>query len=342
MLTYQVQTRILKIEGSGNLTFPNRCNIELKLGPGSAFGTEDKFSRTLVRARETKVWIDSNTGRWVGQSRPSLESLDVTITSPTSKLELMGDNLRYVFNCSDVGELEGTLAALKWVLPPLLNLEFSDPPIVLHVQGQLGKTKFKWEHRPEEWQINMRTVTADKLEKYVDFAFEKLRLFNGIQNRRLAAALSYFHVAVRLNVRGDSPWEFMSESILNYAKCLEILFATSENSREDVKRELLKLDYNNQEIEGDFLPILILRSWVDVAHPRVAIYKPRDLRILYRYISLSEDCIRELLQRLLGKVSDGSYDVKQDEDLFLDRKQRKSMEKLLSTMNSRLGVLSEP
>ena len=67
--------------------------------------------------------------------------------------------------------------ALKWVLPSLINLEFSDPPTVLYVRGCVGQAKFRWEHRPEEWHIHMRTVVPDNLEKHIAESFETLPLF---------------------------------------------------------------------------------------------------------------------------------------------------------------------
>jgi hypothetical protein len=69
MLTYQLQTRIIRFKGEdGPLTFPNRVEIELRLGPATAFGTEASPSRTVVRARAAGVKINANTGRWLALS----------------------------------------------------------------------------------------------------------------------------------------------------------------------------------------------------------------------------------------------------------------------------------
>lgn len=336
MLTYQLQARVFHIEEGGPFQFPNNTILEIKFMPGSAFGTDASPSRTLVRAREATVDIDANTGRWLGLSQPPLERLNVVLESPNSRLSLNGDELKYEFQCSAIEELEGMLSAFKWILPPLLNLEFSDPPIVAFARGRVGKTVFRWEHKRQEWRVHMRTVTADKLEQHFASAFDTLPLFNGTQNRRLAAALYYFHVGVRLNVCGDSPWEFMAESILNFSKSLEILFSTSENTKDDIRRELKKLGFTNDYIEGDFIPLLILRSWVDVAHPRVAIFKRDDLKILYKYLALSEEKLRSLLKLVLKQVDGGTYKIPQEQDLSLNNKDRQGIDKLIATMESRI------
>ena len=340
MLTYQLHTRIFQIENNEKFSFPNEVQIEIKLSPPTAFGKANSPSRTLVKGRAAKLTINANTGRWLALSTPPLEPLEVVIESPTSKFTLKGENLTYSFHCESIPDLEGTIMAFKWVLPSLINLEFSDPPTVLHVRGSVGKTKFRWEHRPEEWQIQMRTVEPDNLEKRIAESFEALPLFNGLNNRRLAAALYYFHVGVRLNVCGDSPWEFMAESILNFSKSLEILFSISENSKDDIRRELTILGFTQEEIEGDFIPLLILRSFVDVAHPKVAIFKARDLQILYKYLAQSEEKIRRLLKIVLKKVAEGTYGIRQEKDLFLSKDDRKGMDKLIATMESRIEQMN--
>lgn len=336
MLTYQLHSRIFQIENNERFSFPNDVEIEIKLSPPTAFGTDDSPSRTLVKARAAKLTMNANTGKWFALSNPPLDPLDVVIESPTFKFILQGDLLRYSFRSESLSDLEGTIGAFKWVLPSLLNLEFSEPPTVLYVRGQVGKAKFRWEHRREEWQIHMRTVVPNKLEEHIAECFEALPLFNGINNRRLAAALYYFHVGVRLNVCGDSPWEFMAESILNFSKSLEILFSTSENTKDDIRRELKKLGFTNDYIEGDFIPLLILRSWVDVAHPRVAIFKRDDLKILYKYLALSEEKLRSLLKLVLKQVDRGTYKIPQEQDLSLNNKDRQGIDKLIATMESRM------
>lgn len=288
MLTYQLHTRVFFVETGEPLVFPNKATIEILLGPATSFGAADAPSRTLVRNQaNSKIIINANTGRWLAQSRPPLEKLEVILNSSASRLILDGNQLSFQFECMGIDELQNTIMSFKWILPPLLNLAFPDPPLVESVRGNVGPTKFHWQHEPEEWRIHIKTSTKSVLEEKFATAFETLPMFNNIGNRRLAASLSYFHTAVRLSVAGDSSWEFMSETILNYAKCLGILFVVSKNSNDDVRAGLAMLGYTPDEIDGDFIPILILRSQIDVAHPRVAIHKPKDLKVLYKYLALT-------------------------------------------------------
>lgn len=336
MLTYHLQSRVFVVPSGKEIVFPNKAKIKVTMSPGVAFGTEDIPSRTLIKAHEASLLINSNTGRWVGQSKPPLEPFDVKIKFTNLEMLLKGNILTLEFECDSLSTLDGLITGLKFVFPTLLNLEFSDPPTVESISGSVGDVEFVWEHRRSEWMITMRTLEENVLEKYVEESFEYLQLFNGINNRRLAVALSYFHLAVRLNVCGDSPWEFMAETILNYCKALDILLVTSKDSREDIRRELGLLGYSDVEIEGDFIPLTILRNFVNVAHPKVALFKRNDLRILYKYLVHSEQVIREFLQRILKKISNNEYSIPQEDDLELKPDDQKGMDELVVTMESRL------
>ena len=333
MLTYQLQPRVFKGE-KGTFSFPGAVTIEVKLAPPTAFGMKDDLSRTLVLERPASLIYNANTGRVLGKSKPPLEPLDVVIESPDTRFELKGDTLKYKATCNNVSELEGMIVAFQHVLPTLLNIEFPDPPTVDYIKGWVGDTEFRWEH--QECQAPFRVVTAETLEEHVVKGYERLSLFAATKNRRLTAALTYFHIASRLIVTGNSPWEFMAESILNMCKTMEILFVDSDDSRNDIRRELVKLGYTDEEIEGDFIPLLILRSHVDVAHPKVAIHSKRQLRTVYRYLASSEDCLRKLIKRVIEYVEAGTYQILPTDDLTLDDADKKGMNQLVETMESRL------
>jgi hypothetical protein len=336
MLTYRLHTRVFQLEPGQSFQFPNRVAVAVQLEPKTAFGASNEPSRTAVRAHKAQMTFNANTGRSLILSDPPLEPLDVTITSPDTLMTLKGHVLNYEFPCESLNDLEGALIGLQWILPPLLNLGFTEPPTVYHISGKVGDTQFRWEHAPGEWRANFWPITANDLEERFIQAVESLSVFSGTDNRRLAAAISYFHTAVRLSVCGYSQWEFMAETILNYAKCLDILFATSEASKDDARKGLKALGYSQDEIEGDFIPILILRSFVDVAHPRVALYKRDDLRTLYSYMSQAEGNFKGLLIRVLELTRAGTKVVPDAKDLKLSGDERKGMDRLMAQMQSRV------
>ncbi len=340
MLTYQLHTRIFRLTNGVPFVFPNQATLEVKFAPLNAFGVDSGPGKTVVKGHKTDITINVNTGTWQGQSNPPLKPLSLLLNTPNHVFSLQGNNLRIDFLCEGDSELSGTLMAIKWILPTLLNLGFAEPPIVTEVAGSLGESKFRWELKPAEWNVVLWPKKEELLEDCFANSITRMPIFQGTQNRRLAAALRYFYVGTRLAVSGESSWEFMAETILNFAKTLEILFATSKNTKEDVRRELKKIGYTTEEIEEEFVPIMELRR-IDVAHPKIALYEQSDLRILYQYMHHSENTIRKLLNRVVEMLIDGAYQIPQD-DLSLGSEDRRHIRKLVEIMNKRVAKTYHP
>jgi len=334
MLTYQLQPRIFNIQGKAKFEFPNTLTLELHYGPGTNFGTDSSPGRALVKGSRTTITYNSNTGRVLSESDPPLEPLEVVIESPNTKFELKGNILRYSAPCATPEVLDGIINALHFALPTLLNLSIPEPPVVLHTKGWLGDAEFRWEHR--EVIAPFHTVTTESLEKRVVEAFNQMQLFASTKNRRFFAALHYYHKACRLIVSGISDWEFMSEAILNMCKTMEILFVESSDSRDDIRKGLKKLSYDEESIEGDFIPLLILRGFVDVAHPKVAIYKSEQLFVLYRFLAHCESIFRSLLEKVIERISDGTFCVPEVSDFRLSPQDQAGMDALIDKIANRL------
>ncbi|MEN6490311.1 MAG: hypothetical protein ABFD66_15770, partial [Smithella sp.] len=215
-------------------------------------------------------------------------------------------------------------------LPAFLNIKFADPPVIEQITGSIGTVDFRWEHRELHHEFNITTV--DILEQHIVDSLNYFQLFGEAKNRRLVAAIHYFYICSRLLVAGHSQWEFMAESILNLCKSLEILFG---GSRDAVRQGLQSLGYTQEEVEGDFIPLLILRGFLDVAHPRIAILRQNDLRTLYLFLFNSENRFRKLFERTLKAVEKGLFKLPQEDDLRLDKEDQNIMNRLVDTLSQR-------
>ena len=331
MLTYQLQDRIIRMIEEAPPEFPAQVSIELGLGPLSAFGMASEPGRLVVTGHKAEVLWNSNTGRTVALSDPPLQPLDVTLEVPDRRMSLQGNILRYEIKCEDIDQLNGALQAWLYLFPALLNTQFADPPFVTQVTGSIGEAPFRWQH--QQGAAHMYSQSAERIEAHVEECFQRMELFTGIQNRRLAAGMHYFHVASRLLVVGESQWDFMAEAVLNMTKSLQIMFG---ESRDEVREELKMLGYSADDIEGDFIPLMILRSKFDVGHPRLAIFRKDQLQVLYSYLSQSDSRFRELFRRLLGAVQKGEYEISQVRDLRLDTGEQREFDQLIESMRSRL------
>lgn len=329
MLTYLLHERIFMVEDEGKFTFPNDLKLSVKLSPPEAFGSSDGKSRLIVHGRKTTLLWNANNGRTTAQSEPALEPLEIILKTPNTNFSMRGDTIEYTQPCNNIEEAVGCVAAFQFVLPVLLNIDFADPPVIDCIKGSLGEVNFIWQHKGDAHQFRPRTT--ESLEQWVVDSHKYMSLFSGVQNRRLVAALHYFHICSRLLVSGNGPWEFMAEAILNLCKVLEILFG----SRDDVRIGLGRLGYDKGEIEGDFIPIMLLRDSLDVAHPRLTIFEDNDLTVFYKFLYKSEDRFRDLLKRVLTVVSNGSFELPQEDELELSDKERREMEKVMNVISER-------
>lgn len=327
MLTYQLQSRTYRIEDSDRLPFPNDVVVEMDLEPPTLFGSPGDPTRTGVKSQSARVIWDGNSGRGFIQSNFSLKPLEVFLEYPNLRLELLGNKLTLKTSCEEMDDFNELITSVYYTFPLLLNLEIVDPPRISRVYGKVGETSFRWELK--DFRFGFDITTQEQQEKRILSSLERLTKLKGIDNRRLIAALHYFHIACRLNMAGSSPWEFMAEIILNLAKVLQVLFG---EYRDDVRHGLRQLQYSDEEIERYFIPIMILRNEFDVGHATISILTREELDCLYKYLIDIELTFRNFLSRLVQQVESGIYTLTQEVDLSLDTDKRKVIQVLIQTI----------
>jgi hypothetical protein len=149
----------------------------------------------------------------------------------------------------------------------------------------------------------------------------------------MLAAIEYFRRGSLILASTPNPWDLMSAVILYFSNSLEVMFG----DRDGVRDGLRKIGLDSAEIEGDFIPILILRSKFDSAHSSIRVYPQQLLSEVYEYLSRLQLLIRNLLLYLLSEDSgDISRILKpQEENLKPDASELKSLEHLASTIANR-------
>ena len=309
MLTYQVRERVFRLDEEKTFTFPTDVIIEIVFKPLQPFGSGLDEGKTCVKAVAASILFDANTGHHSIASEKPLSPLNVTINEELRKIELKGNVLTINQKVESLKELDELLQSLLFTLPILLNIEFVDPPSIESVSGKIDGNDFRWELN--NWNMSFETTTQEKQEKKVIDSWERNTVLSQSGGRRLLAALHYFHVACRLTRSGNSPWEFMAESLLNYSKVLEVLFPSSGESKsmEAVRCELKKLDIDTKEIEKYYVPAIALRNKIDVAHVDLSIFTRKQLQVLHTYTEEAETKFRELLKIIFSKLKDNEYSI---------------------------------
>lgn len=286
MFTYQVRERQYKHSTGQELVFPNIVELTLILQPPQPFGLTSGGGRTAVRNVAAKLIFNANSGHHFVESSEPLQPLEVVIQETIRRIELQGNSLQITERFDTLLDLDLTLHSLYFGLPILLNVEFADPPYVERVEGRVGDVPVRWEL--DNWRMELQLTTQEEQENKVLDSWNRFDIISQPSNRRLLAALHYFHIFCRLCRAGNSPWEFMSEALVNLSKVLEVLFpATGEGQTIDAaRRGLLKLNFSNEQIEGEFIPAIVLRSNVDSAHVDLSIFTTAQLRVLHSYTGL--------------------------------------------------------
>lgn len=309
MLTYQIRSRVLRLEEAEEICFPAAGAVTFTFGPLQPFGVEASGGRTGIRAVEAKVLFNANTGSHSIESNRPLHPLEVEIEESARQLVLRGNTLTIEQRFESNAQLTALIEGVYYGFPPLLNVEWADPPVVERVHGVIAGVPFRWELGI--WKCQFRMTDQEKQEQRFVNSWQRMNLISEPTNARLFAALHFYYVAVRLRCRGTLAGEFLSEMILNLAKVLEVLFPPDGDgkSRDAARRGLRKLGFDEEDIEADYIPAMALRNEIDVGHVDLGLFKPDHLKLIHGYVERAEYAFHELLERVLTRVAEGSYEI---------------------------------
>ena len=304
MLLYRLRERILEFKDGISPRFPDNAIVNVALAPEVPFGGVAGISRHSVTGTQIKARANLSTGRFVLEwDKPLFEPVAASIAIFDTEFEVKKNVVSVRSRCTSEQDLHDLVSAVFYVFPAVLNVNFPDAPFPTHAWGQLGAARFNWIFDPTEVRARATITSKGHQEHLITDAWRRVAAVS--QSRRLIGGLYYFHVACRLLAVGHNRFEFMAEALLNLAKSLQSLFG---QSRDNVRAELSKLScYSQAEIEGKFLPAMVLRDEFDVSHVNLSMLKREQLRILHDYTNLAEGTFRELLNTVLTKIDSGDY-----------------------------------
>lgn len=252
---------------------------------------------------------DSNTGRQAVEAAKAFDPVDVSTEYENLTVCFNGNVLRLEGHYDSLQELNGAVEAVHYLLPVLLSLDFVDAPVVEKVVGTVGGVPFVWGLFGGHQAFDV--TSTERQEKRLVDAWNRLLAVAPLEQRRVAAALNYFHVACRLERAGHAPWEFLSETLLNLSKVPgDALPPDADTGTIDAaRRGLSKLGIDDATIETDFVPVIALRNSLDVGHPSLAMFKQEHLAILHRFCESVEEPFRKMLAHVLDRLRDGTLDL---------------------------------
>jgi hypothetical protein len=332
MLTYQVRPRVFRFATKGAPSFPADCVVRFHFLPLQPFGAEAGGGRTAVHAVEATALFNAHSGQHTISSTQPLKPLEVVFQYEDLRATWNGPVLTVARCCPSPDELSRLVEGVHFILPTLLGVSFADPPYVSQVEGEVGSQAFQWELA--RWSARFKTTTQEKQERLAAQAWESLALVATPGRRRLVAALHYFHVACRLARAGSTAGEFVAEVILNLTKVLEVLFPPGGDgrTRDAARAGLASLGFSQEEIEGRFLPAMVLRNEIDVGHVDLGVFTVDQLKVIHAYTDLAEEAFRDLLKRILERTARGEWEVSGYELGAPDAEATKIVERLRATL----------
>jgi hypothetical protein len=337
MLTFSAMPRKLNTMHEGDIRFPRPVEMRATLGPKWIFGIAGEESeRRLVVANSTgaSVLFNVNTGRYYvrGGTAPPSINVSVPMQSDEDRVVLNGNVAKYEFMATSYNDIAGVGDALAYALPAALNAYLQVPPFVERIAAHCDGV----ERGYEVWALNFRVeiVSSDDQNQRAGRALKILPMFAETELRRFQAGLLYLQRAARLSEAGQTRWEFLSEAVLNLAKSLESLFAPNAESqnREPVRTGLRKIGLDDQTIEAWFIPALVLRNELDVAHVRLALLGRNEVPILAQYAEGAIPHFRLLFARLAEGIARGESVLDEYEDRSGSERTKRLLDRIKAQM----------
>jgi hypothetical protein len=294
------------VQSGGPVEFPNTVELCFLFTPSEPFGVGSGPSKTARLGSVARLSYNAHCARDGVVSNPRLERVLLNYPSDDLSIEFNGNEMRLGTYCQDEIRLGQLINWVESVLVGLLGLEFIDSPIVSEISGRVGDSSFVviYAERSSAFDVVTVDMQKDRLRK----TLRRLEKRDSSRDRRLTAALRYFIIASRLEQVGYTPWEFMSEVILNLAKILEVLFPAAPSKTMDAARTgLARLGYESPEIEKWFIPTLALRSNLDVAHVSLALFDAAQLEGLHTYTQEATRRFQSLLATVVDRYDSGVY-----------------------------------
>ena len=329
MQTYRARARVIKFDPGTTLSEPATASISFTFAPGQAFGTEPGGGRTAVRSVAATVLQNRQTGQFTVESSDPLVPIHLDIEDGRFSVEVRGNRVAVKATIASEKELSDLIETIYYGVPLILAADFADPPIITEVAGTVNGHVFGWN------LVGIRTVlhttTQQRQIQRIEGAWYRLWKLVAPENRRLLAALQYFHVAARLERVSVTPGEFLSEALLNYAKILEVLFTASTK---EMRRQLATLGFATDAVERDFIPTAILRSNFDVAHVSLVLLTSAQLEILQRFADRAEVQFRDLLSRVMDAFDKGTLILPPYEMHAADKETANTIERIAHALSA--------
>ena len=321
MSLFHFQHRDAMLEGGTVPTdYPCDVLLEIRFGPEDAFGITCEPRTVAARGTAACITWDRNEGV-VRFEAPIIEKLNGTWESEQLKGYLSGNFLQLSRCVNSVNEAVSFAASANQCLPALLSFRFRTFVWIKEFWIQLGDARFRF--ALADTTINIPASTTEENKQRVWTCLDEWSRSNS-KHRRLVGAIYYYRQALRLSQLQLDQISLTPEVVLNLTKAIEIIFGTN---REVARKKAKSMGLTDEEIEKLLIPILLIRSSLDIAHVATGPLSPKERQIIVDFSSRATTGVGIILDRVFQAGLTGEVDLERTSPT-LDKDKKKLIEAL--------------
>ncbi len=282
--------------------WPAALQVTVTLTPEELFQPCATQSPRIVFSGETGFRFDGISGKVSTTSDRYLPALMLDRTFDSATLQMRGNKATLCMEAHDEKTIAAAVDFLCINVAQFISVHVGIFVDVASVNGLVGDVPFSALYPSGSYSLLWVNLTDERRTDAINKALKFPQPASVSYNRFVVASFYYQHALRILSPHEASyaPYLVHAEVMLNLVKSIEILFGSLQ--RDELRTCFASLGYTQGQIESQLIPILIMRSETDVAHP-TASRAPQDILATYReYIDRSVVNVGAVFTRTAEKI----------------------------------------
>jgi hypothetical protein len=303
MSNYWKLQRQIVIGGEDDpILWPAIIDLQFELEPSDLFGIPSPLQPLTTINGKSKFSVDGRTGKFILIETQSLEVANLIGNFQFGQIHLRGNIARLTATLNDQSHFVSTVNWLSVMLTQFLSVQVGIFIDIVSISGTVSGRPISVIYPSESYSLLLAKLDANTREE----AFQDTLLGpnpNQQSYQRYIVSSRYFHHALRLlspHQVNYIPYTAHAEVLLNLAKCIEILFSTS--NRDMLRQRFRELGFNQSQIDSQIIPILVARNDIDVGHPLSGEATKEEIAVLRKFVDRSVKNVATILRVVAKRI----------------------------------------
>ena len=269
--------------------------------PEDAFGAPGADPRTTTPIlRDARALWNRNEGIATIEGE-IIDPVRVNLSENGLELSFQGNVLTMYFLTASVEDVD---AIGRWVVqmtPPILSIHLEVPVWLKEFKFDVGGKQYSFGvlgGGTHTWFVTSPEHSSAQIERSLRDALNLQE-----DELRLISAMHYYRHAIRLSRLDPDRESMVAEVILNLTKAIEIL---ASDNRETIRKVSANLGFKSDEIESRIIPLVLIRSRLDVAHVATGPLSVHERAVVRRFSDTAIVVVREFILRAQEGVRTGA------------------------------------